>query len=565
MDGLKIVQTLHEDIPATRPPPPARLAALCDTLIAAAEALLKTRSEASALRRLCTVLVRSGLFISARIGQIDAQNRYAVVVMQAGNQTRAIRRVLETYGPLGDFDTVSLAAWRTSSSQINNQAEGAAASAAGWGSLAAMPVKRGGRLWAILTVDAASPTFFDPHMQSLLERLAAMIGHTLDELDVKMVLRADHEVLNQLSFNATHTPLSAAEAEPGGAKTQAESRALLSNGGLLLHYQPVVDIRTGAITGTEALARLQEHGKIIPPAMFLNHLLLEDRNLLFRKVVELALRQLQDWDHGGLHLSMSVNVDAQTLLLDETMDFLRAIFAQTGVSPRRMALEILETHDFLDLEKARTRLIALRAMGLRIALDDVGIGYSSILKLRDLPLDVVKLDRAFIRDLRARPDDLVFISGMQMIAGTLGLSLVVEGIETDDILDALRIMEAGYAQGFGIARPMPGEAVAGWAARHRPLPATQEPATLLGAYAMHLNWFREFQSGRVGDSRPQIRPHMASSLDGFLHREGLHNGRIGQAYGALQATLEQPRYERNNVIAAAERFRETLMEGLAKA
>jgi EAL domain-containing protein (putative c-di-GMP-specific phosphodiesterase class I) len=556
---LKTLQTYHEDIPepldATLP---SRLATLCNTLMSAAEALLKARSETSALRRLCTLLVRSGLFASARLGHIDAQSRYQTLVMQAGPRTRIIRRVLETYSPLGDFDSVSLTAWRTGGTQINNQAEGVAMDEAGWQSLAAMPVKRAGKIWAVLTVDAASPRFFDPQMQSLLERLAAMIGHTLDELDTKSALRADHDVLNQLSFKALLPAITPPTPE-SGSKTQAESRALLANGGLLLHYQPVVDICTGAITGTEALARLQEHGKLIPPAQFLNHLLLEDRNLLFRKVVEQALRQMQEWDRGGLQLTMSVNVDAQTLLLDETMEFLRAIFAQTGISPRRMALEILETHDFLDLEKARTRLIALRSMGLRIALDDVGIGYSSILKLRDLPLDVVKLDRAFIRGLRARPDDLVFISGMQMIAGTLGLSLVVEGIETDDILDALRIMEAGYAQGFGIARPMPGASIIDWAARHRPSPATQEPATLLGAYAMHLNWFREFQSGRITAARPPV----TSSLDSFLQRTGLRTGRIGQAYGALQATLGQSSYERTSVLAAAERFRETLMEGLA--
>jgi EAL domain-containing protein (putative c-di-GMP-specific phosphodiesterase class I) len=549
--------------------PQTRLGALCEALMSSAEALLKARSEASVLRRLCTLLVRKGLFVSARISRFDAQGRYVSLVVQAGPKTRAICQFLETAGPQGDFDTVSLAAWRAGFTQINNHPQGVALAEAGWHALAAMPIKRGGKNWAVLTVDAASAGFFDPQMQSLLERLAAMIGHTLDELDVKTSLRADREVISQLSFKATQAVLPAATLPPpdhNGVKTQAESRALLANGGLLLHYQPVVDICTGAMIGTEALARLQEHGKLIPPAQFLNHLMLEDRDLLFRKVVQAALQQLQVWDATGLHLTMSVNVDAQTLLLDETMAFLRAIFASTGIAPRRLTMEILETHDFLDLEKARARLVALRAMGVRIALDDVGIGYSSILKLRDLPLDVVKLDRAFIRGLRARPDDLVFISGMQMIAGTLGLSLVVEGIETDDILDALRIMEAGYAQGFGIARPMPGDAVIDWAARHRPLPATQEPSTLLGAYAMHLSWFREFQSGRIRDSRAlMLKPAMAFSLDGFLQREGLHKGRIGQAYGALQASLEEPSFERTHVLSAAERFRETLMEGLAKA
>jgi hypothetical protein len=208
-------------------------------------------------------------------------------------------------------------------------------------------------------------------------------------------------------------------------------------------------------------------------------------------------------------------------------------------------------------------LDAVRERGVRIALDDLGAGYSSILKLRDLPIYVVKLDRAFTAGLRQRPDDLAFIAAFQSLTRSLGMMLVVEGVETPDILDALRMMGTGMAQGYGIARPMAGEALSAWLRNYQPQLPENEPATLLGAYAVHMIWTQNFQFERSRRIWPiPSAERDARALDGFFAKR--HAGsRIARSYRDWQDQLRRDTADYAAVDAAATHFGAILLAELA--
>jgi hypothetical protein len=256
-------------------------------------------------------------------------------------------------------------------------------------------------------------------------------------------------------------------------------------------------------------------------------------------------------------------VDSEVLLLDKTVPYVKKMLTKTGLEPNRLVLEILETHEFLDLGRTISQIHAVRALGVRVALDDVGAGFASILKIRELPLNAVKLDRAFLGGLREQPDDLLFISVMQTLAGSLGINLVVEGVEDEDVLDALRMVGVRRVQGFLIAAPMEAAALAGWLADYRPRPVSKTPKTLLGAYALHSNWIRIFEFWRLhAPVLEYLQTNNPFSLDGYFAAEGGRHAAARDAYETLQALLRLESADRQLVQDAAGRFRGKLMAAL---
>jgi diguanylate cyclase (GGDEF)-like protein len=348
-------------------------------------------------------------------------------------------------------------------------------------------------------------------------------------------------------------------------------RTLLREGALEVHFQPLLNLETEKISAIEALARLRASGlrgggpsgKLLAPRDFLPELTIDDRYLLFQQVLEAALNQLLALNGLRPDLRVAVNMDSEVLLLDKTVPYIKKMLSKTGIEPVRLVLEILETHEFLDLNRAVSQIRAARAIGVRVALDDVGAGFASILKIRELPLDAVKLDRAFLAGLREQPDDLLFISVMQTLAGALGINLVVEGVEDEDVLDALRMVGVRRVQGFLIAAPMEGAALAGWLANYRPRPASKAPKTLLGAYALHSNWIRIFEFWRLhAPVLAYLQTNNPFSLDEFFGAEGGRHEAARDAYQALQALLRLESADRQLVQEAAGRFRGKLIAAL---
>ena len=264
-------------------------------------------------------------------------------------------------------------------------------------------------------------------------------------------------------------------------------RERFGHGGLRVHYQPVVDMNSSRVVEVEALARLDYgHGRLIGPLDFIHQLgrdgLVAMTVAVLRQAAEDALRWQREC---GAELTVAVNIDPLLLASGEALDTVREVAASSGLPPQRMVLELLEHNDFLSFASAQDTLSALRAFGCRIALDDVGSAYSSLLRVKELPIDIIKLDQGFIRGLADNPQDLRFVQSLAQLARGLGVDFVAEGAETPDIVDALRALRVPQAQGWGIARPMPAPEFETWLAGWQPRRAPRQ-AGLLSCVAEQL-------------------------------------------------------------------------------
>jgi EAL domain-containing protein (putative c-di-GMP-specific phosphodiesterase class I) len=260
-------------------------------------------------------------------------------------------------------------------------------------------------------------------------------------------------------------------------------RTLLQTGQVDVHYQPIIDLRSGNVLGVELLGRLLDGQRLIYPAAFLPHFNAADRRTLFDLSLAHGVAMLPTCRLRWPDIRLSLNLEPSALL---DPGFLAAFLRLAGDDVRSVTLEILESGDILDLHRVRRQLDRLRAHGVRIALDDIGSAYSSLLRLKQLPIDVIKLDQCFIRGLQQAPEDIAFVSSVMALGRGLGRCLVVEGVETPAILDAMRILGVEAAQGFAIARPMKAEMLSRWLATYVAEPKSLLPRTLLGAYASHL-------------------------------------------------------------------------------
>ena len=323
----------------------------------------------------------------------------------------------------------------------------------------------------------------------------------------------------------------------------AEHAALLARGRIVNHYQPIVDLRSGRVLGVEALARLICGTEIIPPGRFLpgmNHEALED--LLFASLPE-GLNTLSACRETHPALTMSFNVSPCVMVRDGFSDRLLRILDLAGIDPGRITLEILESDEFLTLAAARRQLEVLNAAGVRIALDDVGVGYSSLDRLRELSVDTIKLDQAFVRELQRQPESLHFVSAMLSLSRGLRNLLIVEGVETTEILEALGVMGVQAAQGYAIARPMSEAALVEWLGSRVAAPASRVPNSLLGAFASHLTIVEGCrallnQPLKVSWSGEMRDPHECV-IGQFFDAHGLYDSPLGQAHKRFHALIDR--------------------------
>jgi EAL domain-containing protein (putative c-di-GMP-specific phosphodiesterase class I) len=235
----------------------------------------------------------------------------------------------------------------------------------------------------------------------------------------------------------------------------------------VLYYQPKVNIRSRVVVGVEALIRWQhpERG-LLAPMEFLP--LVEDHPIsiaIGEWVIETALQQMSDWQTAGLTMPTSVNVSALQMQQSGFVDRLSGMLrAHADVPPHRLELEILETSALEDLGEVSQTMQACRAVGVRFALDDFGTGYSSLTYLKHLPAEMIKIDQSFVRDMLTDVDDLAIVRGVVGLSVAFGRAVIAEGVETEAHCVQLLDMDCDLAQGYGIARPMPGQAIAGWVA-----------------------------------------------------------------------------------------------------
>ncbi|TFV78434.1 EAL domain-containing protein [Blastococcus sp. CT_GayMR19] len=249
-------------------------------------------------------------------------------------------------------------------------------------------------------------------------------------------------------------------------ETLEQLRDALDSDQLVNHYQPKLDLRTGAVIGVEALVRWDHPSRgLLYPDVFLP--LAEQAGLMRRLalgVLERSLRDLQAWRAAGHDLSVAVNLSVsnlQDVALPEQVEMLLEAFA---VPAEALILEITEDLLMADAARSSQVMTGLRALGVLLSIDDYGTGYSSLSYLRALPVDELKLDRSFVGQLTSDERAAAIVRSTLQLSRDLGMTMVVEGVEDAATLDALRGWGCEYAQGYFIARPMPGDDVLGWLA-----------------------------------------------------------------------------------------------------
>ena len=232
----------------------------------------------------------------------------------------------------------------------------------------------------------------------------------------------------------------------------------IDNNELMLHYQPKVDLETGAIAGAEALVRWERPGQgLVSPGEFIP--LAEETGLIVPIgdwVLDEACQALARWRERGIdNLRVSVNVSSRQFWNGDLLDKVSDALSRYGLPGSSLSLEITETVLMKNPEVCASVLVSLKYLGVTVSIDDFGTGYSSLSYLRRFPLDELKVDRAFIKDLPGDKDGLAIVSAVVAMAHALSLKVVAEGVETEEQLEFLKTRQCNQYQGFFFSRPLP--------------------------------------------------------------------------------------------------------------
>jgi EAL domain-containing protein (putative c-di-GMP-specific phosphodiesterase class I) len=247
----------------------------------------------------------------------------------------------------------------------------------------------------------------------------------------------------------------------GLLQLETDLRRALERGEFILHYQPIIALVNGALTGFEALVRWQHPARgLLAPAEFIQ--LAEETGVIVPLgwwVLREACRQMVAWNAGGADdsLKMSVNLSAQQFARPDLIDRIDEILWETGFDPHRLKLEITESVMMQNAATASTMFEGLRARGIQLCIDDFGTGYSSLSYLHRFPIDTLKIDRSFVSGLDQEGSSRELIETIVALSRILGLEAVAEGVETQEQLEMVRRLGSSFAQGYGISVPLPAE------------------------------------------------------------------------------------------------------------
>ncbi|MEO7745506.1 MAG: EAL domain-containing protein [Actinomycetota bacterium] len=239
---------------------------------------------------------------------------------------------------------------------------------------------------------------------------------------------------------------------------EADLRVAVREGQFVLHYQPKVRLVDGQVCGTEALIRWDRPGLgLVPPDLFIPAL--ESTGLIVavgRWVIDEACRQLRVWRDSDLGaVPVSVNVSGRQFAQGSVYDDVAESLQRHGVPAHLLELELTESLLMSDTDHTIATLHALKSLGVRLSVDDFGTGYSSLAYLRRFPIDTLKIDRAFVKDVTTDPDDAAIALTIIRMAHTLKLDVVAEGVETAGQLEYLRRQHCDMMQGYHFSRPLP--------------------------------------------------------------------------------------------------------------
>lgn len=243
-----------------------------------------------------------------------------------------------------------------------------------------------------------------------------------------------------------------------------EFEKAIKNDELVLHYQPQINIKSGELSGVEALVRWQhpEKGMIFPDQFIA---LAEENNLinaLTERVIYLAVTQNKRWQDEGLEIGISVNVSAENIIHLNLPEKLKNLTEQYGVKSENIVLELTESAVMGELTTSLDVLNRLRMKGFSLSIDDFGTGYSSLSHLYQAPFTELKIDQKFIMQMLEDTEAMVIVKICIMLGQMLGMDIVAEGVETQEIFDELNNMGCDIAQGYFLSRPIPADDLLDW-------------------------------------------------------------------------------------------------------
>ena len=305
-------------------------------------------------------------------------------------------------------------------------------------------------------------------------------GQLIDvEASIGLALVPEHAAGYELLFSRADVAMYQAKADRTGVQVYdasrdegsaarlgliSELRVALEQGQIELHYQPKATLADGSVAGVEALVRWRHPVRgLVPPDDFIP--VAEHSGLMYRLtdvVIEMALLQTAAWQRAGMTVPMAVNVSFRDLLDPDFTQRLTHRLDAFGLDPGLLTLEITERVLTADMDRARTRLAALHAAGVRLSLDDFGTGWSSLRLLRELPVAEIKIDRSFVARVAVVEADAVVVRAVTSLAHGLGMQVVAEGVETALTWSTIADIGCDVAQGWHLARPMPGPAATAW-------------------------------------------------------------------------------------------------------
>jgi len=240
-------------------------------------------------------------------------------------------------------------------------------------------------------------------------------------------------------------------------RIESDLRGAVERQEFVLHYQPKINLQTGEITGAEALIRwLRPDGGLVSPLQFIpiaeesGHIL-----LIGQWVLREACRQAQEWIDSGLHaIPVAVNVSSLEFRSEGFLDSLRAILKETRLDPHYLELELTESVLMQRAESSSSALRALKSIGVRLAVDDFGTGYSSLSYLKRFPIDSLKIDQSFVRDIVTDTDDATIVSAVITMSKSLRQCVIAEGVETEEQVKFLQAHSCDEAQGYYFSKPV---------------------------------------------------------------------------------------------------------------
>lgn len=373
----------------------------------------------------------------------------------------------------------------------------------GWGSSIAVPlVDRSGQARALLSLQAYWPGYFAAASRvAMFEQVKRITERALRDLKDTQTLASSVSAYND---RATHVDL-------------------LARGRVEMLFQPLVRLPGGELSKLEALARLRADDRLLSPAEFLPAFGDEELFALFHLGLRQALDGLRCWEAQGLHTGVSVNLPVVAADDHRYVQLVSQLLKQYAVEPSRLTLELLETGlADRELKKRCGSIEELKDLGVRLAQDDLGSGYSSLLRLRHFAFDDVKIDRGLVQGEDGLPNTaLHFIKPINSIAHSLGLCVVIEGLEDEGLIEAAVQLGVDEGQGYGIARPMPAHEVVAWARGFRLDLDPTAPTTLVGALAGHVAWEHRLTAPGVEDARRVLAPLDTCAMTSYLRGRGI--------------------------------------------